>query len=692
MNGRDAGGRARASSRRSPRFGAPGALAALVLIAALGAAAWIGVKPPPPSPRVVLAFNPMVEARLDTATAPTAPPEAPPGTTATTSEPSGEGATPAGDATVASTPDAAEVSLTDATLAETGLASAVSEPTVERTGIETEPAPILPAEPEPATARTPLAGEATASAAGAPEPPAPEPTVTARIPPPPAVDAETGGVFARAPEPLPEPASGIADAAAPAEPAIEPGAAPEPVVATAPAAALPLAPDTPTPLARIEPETQPLPAPAGTSGEPAPAPEPATAEAPAAASETAALAPPPTPAPVERVIETAARTVEKSAPKPEPKPEIAPARVEAPANAAVETEAPPTPRPMPTAVAASRIPATDETADEAATPEPDAPAGLALLPEAAVGTKAAPEPILVPEVAATPPEPTPTPASTPTGDARTGDARTGDARTGDARTQAPPPPAAPTTKPAAPQQLAFAKPFAQPTPKKTRPVIAVVLMRIGLGPAATAAALRLPGAVTLAFASYARNLQAQIDRARAGGHEVLLDLPMEPMRYPAIDPGPRPLLVSLSSVQILDRLDWHLGRATGYTGVTNDMGSRFTSSRDALRPVLAAIKARGLYFLDSRTSSRSQGVKLASSMGLRFAANDRFLDVQASRAAIDRRLAQIERIARRRGFAVAVGHPFPVTLDRIAAWLPTLEKKGLTLVPLGEVVARRGAK
>jgi len=630
MNGRDARGQPRAGNHRAPRLGAPGALAAFVLMAALGAAAWIGAKPSPPPPRVVLAFNPTIEARIETATAPTATPKTAPeavATDAAPSEPLGE-APPEDVATAAPTPEAgadlasnlapdlAEASLADATLAETGLASAAPEPTIEREVIE---APPLPAVPQPATAGAPLAGAAPASVPAAPE----TSTTTAEIPPPPAVDGETGRVFARAPEPLPEPAPGIADAVAPAEPV----AAPAPVVATAPAAAPPpIASDTPPSLAPVEAKTPSL---------PAPTPRPATAEAPAAAPENEKAA---TPWAAPKIVAAAIEPTAQSAPPPAPAPATEPARAEiaaeAPVADAVESEAPPAPRPMPTAVAASRIPAPGKGSDETTpTPEPDAPAGLALLPEAAVAEPGiAPAPILVPETAATPPE-------------------------------AAPPPATPTTKPTAPRKLAFAKPFPKPTSTpekaaKARPMIAVVLTRLGLGPAATAAALRLPSGVTLAFASYARDLQAQIDRARASGHEVLLDLPMEPMRYPAIDPGPRALLVSLSSVEILDRLDWHLGRATGYTGVTHDMGSRFTASRDALRPVLAAIKARGLYFLDSRTSSRSQGVKLASAMGLRFAANDRFLDAQASREAIEGRLAEIERIARRRGFAVAVGHPF----------------------------------
>ena len=219
-----------------------------------------------------------------------------------------------------------------------------------------------------------------------------------------------------------------------------------------------------------------------------------------------------------------------------------------------------------------------------------------------------------------------------------------------------------------------------------RPRIAIVINWLGLSDAATEAAIQeLPGAVTLAFAPYAENLTNWVRLARAAGHEVLLNLPMEPLNYPANDPGPQALLTSLSPARNLDRLEWTLSRVTGYVGVTNYMGSRFTTSSTSLKPVLKALKGRGLLFLDSRSSSRSLVSEVAGELALPWVANNRFLDNQASRIAIDSELEAIETVARSQGHAVGIGFPYPVTLERLAVWIPTLRKKGLVLTPISAI-------
>lgn len=230
---------------------------------------------------------------------------------------------------------------------------------------------------------------------------------------------------------------------------------------------------------------------------------------------------------------------------------------------------------------------------------------------------------------------------------------------------------------------AYARPF---DPTDRRPRIALVINWLGLSDAATEAAIQeLPGTVTLAFAPYAENLTHWVQLARAAGHEVLLNLPMEPLNYPANDPGPQALLTSLSPARNLDRLEWTLARVTGYVGVTNYMGSRFTTSATALKPVLTALKSRGLLFLDSRSSSNSLVPQVAQELALPWVANNRFLDNQASRAAIDRELAALETLARRHGYAVGIGFPYPVTLERLSAWIGTLDKKGFVLVPVSAI-------
>jgi hypothetical protein len=249
-------------------------------------------------------------------------------------------------------------------------------------------------------------------------------------------------------------------------------------------------------------------------------------------------------------------------------------------------------------------------------------------------------------------------------------------------------PRPPTVREAAqPAWLRYSRPF---DANDRRPRVAVIVSELGLSSAATTAAIQqMPADISLAFSPYADSLDHWIGLARAAGHEVLLNLPMEPINFPANDPGPRALLTSLSAQQNLERLDWVLGRINGYVGVTNHMGSRFTTMPEAIKPVLSAINDRGLMFVDSRASTRSIAAKLASDIGLPRAINDRQIDQEASRSAIDNRLTEIERIARENGSAVAMAQPYPVSLERLREWLPTLETKGLVLAPITAVANRQ---
>lgn len=232
----------------------------------------------------------------------------------------------------------------------------------------------------------------------------------------------------------------------------------------------------------------------------------------------------------------------------------------------------------------------------------------------------------------------------------------------------------------------YSRPFSDP---HHRPRIGILIAGLGMSRSATLTAVQqLPGAVTLGFSPYARGLQDWIDQARAAGHEVVLELPMEPVNYPDDDPGPHTLLTSLDPGANLERADWLLGRFVGYVGVTNYMGSKFTASHEALRPILAALQRRGLMFLDSRSSVHSVAGQIANEIGLVQAANNRFIDNKASRAAIDARLAELERIAQATGSAIGIAFPYPVSIERVAAWAETLEERGLVLAPISNLATR----
>ncbi len=239
--------------------------------------------------------------------------------------------------------------------------------------------------------------------------------------------------------------------------------------------------------------------------------------------------------------------------------------------------------------------------------------------------------------------------------------------------------------PPAPEQLAYWERYRQPfNMADPRPRIAVVLSGLGLSDSATELAInKLPPAITLSFSPYARGLEQWIALARARGHEVMLDLPMEPSTFPNEDPGPQGLLTGLSEEDNLDRLDWVLSRGSAYVGVAGAMGSRFTTSRRAMEPILREVKNRGLIFLDRRTAEQSLVPQIAREIGLVSAINNRSVDErQASRVAIDARLAQIERIALSEGFAVAMAQPYPVTLERLAEWATELTGRGFVIAPI----------
>jgi hypothetical protein len=238
----------------------------------------------------------------------------------------------------------------------------------------------------------------------------------------------------------------------------------------------------------------------------------------------------------------------------------------------------------------------------------------------------------------------------------------------------------------------YARPF---DAADDRPRLAIVIAGLGLAAAATATSIDgLPGAVSLSFDCHASELPAWITRARAAGHEVLLSLPMEPADYPQQDSGPHTLLTSSSPGQNLERLDWVLSRASGYIGLTNTDGTRFTAAQESLTPILDALKKRGLLFVEGNAEKSFAGA-LSVAINLPRVAGDRILDDETIRAVIDRRLVELEETARRNGAALGIGYPYPVTIERVALWAKTLEEKGIALAPVSALAAfpseRKGA-
>jgi hypothetical protein len=236
---------------------------------------------------------------------------------------------------------------------------------------------------------------------------------------------------------------------------------------------------------------------------------------------------------------------------------------------------------------------------------------------------------------------------------------------------------------------AYAQALGPAQARKTGPRIAIVLGGLGVSASATQQAMeKLPGAVTLAFLPYAANVENLVTSARAAGHEVLLQAPMEPFDYPDNDPGPQTLLTTLSTDQNVDRFTWLMSRFQGYVGVVNYMGARFTSTEAALAPILKETARRGLIYVDDGSSPRSLAGQIANANNLPFAKAEATLDAVPTPANIDRALAKLEAIARQHGSAIGIASPLPASVERIAQWAKTVEARGFVLVPITAVAIK----
>lgn len=221
------------------------------------------------------------------------------------------------------------------------------------------------------------------------------------------------------------------------------------------------------------------------------------------------------------------------------------------------------------------------------------------------------------------------------------------------------------------------------------PQIAIVVGGLGIGASTTGEAIaKLPGSITLAFVPYGSELSPWVTRARGAGHEVLLQVPMEPFDYPDNDPGPQTLLTTLSSAENIDRLHWFLSRTQGYIGVTSFMGARFTANTEAFAPVLSELAMRGLLYFDDAASSRSQTHKVAGDAKIPYLKGDVVIDAKPNWSDIDAALEQLERIAADKGFAVGTAGALPVSIERIARWVKAAETRGVRIVPLSALAAR----
>jgi polysaccharide deacetylase 2 family uncharacterized protein YibQ len=234
----------------------------------------------------------------------------------------------------------------------------------------------------------------------------------------------------------------------------------------------------------------------------------------------------------------------------------------------------------------------------------------------------------------------------------------------------------------------YARPsrYASVAPTATAPRLAILVTGLGLPDAPSGDVIQgLPAPVSIAYGAYGRSLQDAVTRARVDGHEVLLQIPLEPNDWPKVDPGPHTLLTSLPPEENMKRLQWLMSRYTGYVGVTNHMGEKFETASPSLTPVLEELKRRGLLYVDDGGPSSTAG-QIAGTIGLDYSLVSVQIDGSQSAAEIAKQLAKLEGMAKERGIAIGVVRLKSTTAKQITEWAGKLEGKGIVLVPVSAAV------
>lgn len=241
-------------------------------------------------------------------------------------------------------------------------------------------------------------------------------------------------------------------------------------------------------------------------------------------------------------------------------------------------------------------------------------------------------------------------------------------------------------RPDEPEAKAEPKP---PVGPRGRNRAAVIIDDMGYSLEAVAEICKLGRPVTIAVLPLSPLAKETARRARACGLEVILHLPLESVNnYEGVNGGDGFIRSGMSEVQVRTTIDSLLSYVPGVAGVNSHMGSKVTADGPTMRTVLAALKERGLFFIDSRTSGRSLAYGLALGMKVPAGYRDVFLDSDGANSDVKAQFVEFLRLARRKDGAIAIGHPFPNTLGALKDLLPLLEIYNVELVPSSRIVRR----
>ena len=228
-----------------------------------------------------------------------------------------------------------------------------------------------------------------------------------------------------------------------------------------------------------------------------------------------------------------------------------------------------------------------------------------------------------------------------------------------------------------------------PPQKGNLPSIAIIIDDIGYDSKIAEKFIGLNAAITLSILPHSPYQRQIIKMAREKGLDLMLHLPMEPLEYPAVNPGPGALMTTMLPDALIRQLNDDLDAVPYIKGVNNHMGSKMTASSDQMNQIISSIKKRDLFFIDSRTTAESQARSSARLFQIPYAERDVFLDNVQDPEAIRKQFRLLLQKASINGQALAIGHPHALTFQILQEELPEIQKK-VTIVPASAMVHPAG--
>ena len=214
--------------------------------------------------------------------------------------------------------------------------------------------------------------------------------------------------------------------------------------------------------------------------------------------------------------------------------------------------------------------------------------------------------------------------------------------------------------------------------------IAIVIDDMGASIKRTNEIIAINAPITASFVTFANNLKSQVNKSKKAGHEIMIHVPMQPKADIFVSDDV--LTTDMSNEKISSIFNDMLSKFEGVKGINNHMGSKFTEYADKLDPLMKILSEHKLFFLDSKTTSKSQVEKVAKKHNVQYATRNVFLDNENNLEYILGQLEKTEKIALKHGYAIAIGHPKSQTSKALEIWLKTLKDKNLEVVHLSQIV------